>query len=143
MDYRLSKEACTVFSRLDELFRDIGVLSTDSGNRSLAWKTGTHVLLETVALVSHQSSQSSQTRHFPYKAAKTPILRLLRAKRISAQFERHPGLRSQASMRMPLSGPSSHAPETQRAFRPLSDRRRVRQRNWWATRHRHGLPQRL
>jgi hypothetical protein len=41
------------------IFRDIVVLSSDTGNRSLAQTTDTNVLLETVATMPYESPQSS------------------------------------------------------------------------------------
>jgi hypothetical protein len=52
------------YARLDELLRNIGVLSTDPGIRRMAPPPDTDVLLETVALCPDQSSQPSQTGNF-------------------------------------------------------------------------------
>lgn len=48
-----------ISSWLDELFRDIFILSSDTGNRSLAQTKDTDLLLETVATMPHESPQSS------------------------------------------------------------------------------------
>jgi hypothetical protein len=48
-------------ARMDGLLRNIGILSSDSGNRPLA----SQVLCEAMALVSHKSSRVGEARHKP------------------------------------------------------------------------------
>lgn len=62
--YERHLEACPVSSRLDELLRNIALLSTDTGDRSLAAKTSAHVLLEAVAQCTHEGQESAQARYF-------------------------------------------------------------------------------
>jgi hypothetical protein len=61
VSYQPPPQACGVCTGLDELLRDLGVLSANPGNRHLAPPQVTDVLLETVALYTYQSVQSSQT----------------------------------------------------------------------------------
>jgi len=58
-----ARQAGRIRSRLDGLFWDIGVLSLNPGNGSLAAPQGAHVLLETVAILPHQGSRADETRH--------------------------------------------------------------------------------
>ncbi len=52
-------EACAIPSGLDKLFRYIGILSSDTGNRSLAPAEGADVPLETVEICPYSYTQPS------------------------------------------------------------------------------------
>src|SRR6185369_13059762 len=56
-------QAGRVSTRLDGLFRNLGALPGDSGNRRLDTTQNTALLLETVALVSYQDSGATKARH--------------------------------------------------------------------------------